>query len=133
MNAKRHFLLVDEDIAEMRLFVDAFERMNLDCKCTYANTMTHAMKILQFVIPDKLFVCLDKDVSGNLEQVRLMKQDKRLKHVEVIVYCENMHYYRLLAHGLGASICMNKPDDPEIMAEWMNRIFDTSVGDSPVS
>ena len=66
---KRHFLLVDDDIAELRLFMEAFEQMEVDFKCTCAKNMQHARQIMEYITPDNLFIKLDPDIAGNLEEV----------------------------------------------------------------
>jgi CheY-like chemotaxis protein len=120
---KRHFLLVDDDVAELRLFSEAFKQMNVDCKCTYAKDIQHAMQIMQYVMPEKLFVRLDPDIAGNLEQIRVIRKDKKLKDAEIIVYCENMHYYNFLARGHGADHCLDKPIASDKICEMMDGIF----------
>lgn len=120
---KKHILLIDEDKAGLQLFKQAFDEMELNCKCTYSESFRHAEQMLTYLVPDNIFVKLDSNVSEGLVFVRTIKKDRRFKRVPVVVYSANMPYYNFLARGHGADYCMMKPNNSQEVRRAMDAVL----------
>ncbi len=53
---KKHILLIDDDVDELKIFNDALEELPGNFKCTYASNAYQAMDMLKFIHPHFIFI-----------------------------------------------------------------------------
>ncbi|MBO9571691.1 MAG: hypothetical protein J7497_05715 [Chitinophagaceae bacterium] len=120
---KKHILLLDTNKENLTLFMKALDEMSVAVKCTYTDSHTHAAQMLEYLLPDGIFVHLDPDITDNLEFVRLVKKKKTLHNIPVTVYADQMPYYNFLARGHGADQCIVSPLNLETIKQALETII----------
>jgi CheY-like chemotaxis protein len=70
LTMKTHIFLIDDDINEMKIFVDALKEVTGAFKCTYASNGIHALKMLLYLKPEAIFVDYNMPVMNGLELTR---------------------------------------------------------------
>jgi len=121
---KTHVLLIDDDRDEMDIFMSALTRADLTCKCTYYNDSEQALKMLNYINPDLIFVDLNMPRMGGMECLQHIRENERFSQVPVIIYSTGVdeHLYQR-AMALGASACISKTSDLGSLAAKLREII----------
>jgi len=78
---KTHVFLIDDDIEEMRFFVSALNEMGDNFKCTYASSGAHALKMLQYLRPQQLFIKYNLPEMNGIE---IMEEVRKIEELQTI-------------------------------------------------
>lgn len=129
---KKHILLIDNNKSNLHIFMQALNELGAEVKCTYADSCTHGDKMLEYILPDAIFVNLDPNITDNLEFVRITKKKRRLRERPVVVYSSQMLFYNFLARGHGADICMPSLPAVEQLKKTLSDILLPGAGARPI-
>lgn len=107
---KKHILLVDDNKEELHAFMQALNQTGLSYKCTYANSYTHALKMLEYLVPDFIFLDIHITESSWHDCLQQVAANPKLQHVPIVI-CSPALNDRMVkeALSLGASYCLPKP------------------------
>jgi CheY-like chemotaxis protein len=107
---KTHVLLVDDDIDEMKTFLEALKTIIPPCKCTYAPNGIHALKMLLYLRPEVIFVDYEMPLMDGLELIEKLKAIDEIKQVPVFLYSSNISpAVKAKAEQLGVAGYLEKP------------------------
>lgn len=121
---KTHIFLVDDDIDEMKIFVDALKEVIGSCKCTYASNGIHALKILLYLRPEAIFVDYNMPVMNGLELIGEIKKNVELESIPVFLYSTHINPVVMQkARDLGIHGCLEKPCSMAEMVAALKNIF----------
>lgn len=124
---KTHILVIDDDIDEMKTFVEAFKEVVSPFKCTYASNGIHALKMLFYLRPEAIFVDYDMPAMNGLEFIAEIKKNERLRYIPVFLYSEYISAAtRVKAEKMGIAGCMEKPASTEGLVKALKAVFTVS-------
>ena len=119
---KTHILLVDDDSDELEILSAALQNIGIDHKCTWAHGVTHALRIMQHLIPDVIFIDHNMPPIGGIEGIRLIRARQELQEVPLVLYSNSVtEKSSAEALRLGATACIQKPS---CMADLNKRMQD---------
>src|SRR5687767_7458251 len=87
---KTHIFLIDDDVDEMKIFMDALKEVIGAFKCTYASNGIHALKMLLYLKPEAIFVDYNMPVMNGLELAEELKKNEELKNIPVYLYSTHL-------------------------------------------
>lgn len=107
---KTHILLVDDDIEEMKIFVEALKEVIPPFKCTYASNGIHALKMLFYLRPEVIFVDYNMPAMNGLEFIEQVKKNEDLQYTPLFLYSRRINNdVELNAKQMGIAGCIEKP------------------------
>jgi CheY-like chemotaxis protein len=120
---KRHILLVDDDEDDVTDFMAALNKIDLPCKCTWANSGDQAIKQLAYLTPDIIFLDVSMPGMNGLECLAEIRQIHRLQEVPVVLHSMGLpSSYQEKGMKLGASACVEKPVSDAVLAEIVRKL-----------
>jgi DNA-binding NarL/FixJ family response regulator len=121
---KRNVLLIDNDPAEVKTFMEAVKNMEGSFTCSHVPDVKQAWVLLREEKPHIVFA---KDSLPGLNGFHLLsgiKNDRRLKRTKVFIYTNLISdEIDKMARLLGASGCMEKKDDINWLTHQFKAIF----------
>lgn len=123
---KTHIFLVDDDIEEMRFFVKTLNDMGDKFKCTYAANGPHAIKMLHYLRPEKIFIKYNMPKMNGLEITEELRKTKDLEEIPVYLFSSSLDAVsRQKAKALNVTLCMDKPDSKIDIATVLKSVFES--------
>ncbi len=83
---KKHIMLINDDEGKLRFFADLLSPINISYKCTWARTGAQAIKQLQFLKPDIIFLDLNISDAGEPDCLGAIRKLSHLRDVPVILH-----------------------------------------------
>ena len=121
---KTHIFLIDDDIDEMKLFVEAMKEVIAGFKCTYASSGAQALKMLLYLRPEVIFIDYNIPPMNGLEVAEKLKKNKELKEIPLFLYSTHINLtIQQKAHDLGIVECIEKPCTMTGMVQTLKSIF----------
>jgi DNA-binding response OmpR family regulator len=106
---KKHILLIDDDNDELEIFCNALNHAAIDYKCTWVQDVTHATRIMEYLIPDAIFIDFNMPAMNGIEGIELIKHVYPDMQTPVVLYSNFINEdNRRKAGELGAQ-CIQKP------------------------
>jgi CheY-like chemotaxis protein len=83
----KDILLIDDDIDDVELFLEAINTLSLDSKFSYDTNPVKALEELKNTdkLPDLLFIDINMPCLNGFELLKKLRNETRLKHIEVIL------------------------------------------------
>jgi len=127
MEHNKFILLIDDDSDDCELFQEASEVVDSSIKCNTINSVAKALDFLKKTrtLPDFIFLDMNMPVMNGKECLRLLKSDKRLKNIPVIIYSTSVVNQDL--KELGAEFFEQKPVIFDDICEMIRRFIDVPV------
>ena len=114
---KKHILLIEDEREELSVFVQALNETQLSYKCTYAKDCTHALQMLDYLVPDYIFVDQNRSGVNYMDGLRSIRQKQKLRSVPVILFSGSMTQdIADKATYLGINYCFMKPSGIESLS-----------------
>ena len=127
MSKQTTILLIDDDEDDRWLFEEALRRTAPHVKCITATDGVEAISFLQQtgdVLPDLIFLDLNMPGMDGKKCLSLLKQNKKLSSIKVIIYTTSDYYKdRDDAMKLGASEFIMKPADYKQLCVMLQERF----------
>jgi CheY-like chemotaxis protein len=121
---KKHILFIDDDTEELRIFLDAMNKVPVDFKCTYANTSHQAIDMLKHVVPDYIFIDYRMPKINGLQFLAIVRGEDKLKKVRMFLYTSRVsEEVSKMAKVLGANGCIEKTDTISLLAVELKSIL----------
>jgi len=120
---KRHILLIDDDKDEMLILSEAMQGAGIGCKCTWAQSVDHALSILTYIRPDIVFIDLNMPVTDGLEGIRRIRQLNSLVDMPIVLYSNSIENVAGEAITLGANYCIQKQTGIHALSDQLNELF----------
>lgn len=117
---ERHILLVDDDVDEPEIFMNALTDAGLSFLCTWANGVDQAMALLKKISPDLIVLDFNMPKTNGLELLQILKEDTGLRTIPVIMYSATMdpELQKKALHA-GAVKCIRKPYNMQELPELL--------------
>lgn len=111
---KKHILLIEDERQEVGIFVQALNETQLSYKCTYAKDCTHALKMLDYLLPDYIFIDQNNYCTICFDGLRSIRKKQKLRSVPVVLFsCSMTKEIEDQASCLGVNYCYMKPSGIE--------------------
>jgi CheY-like chemotaxis protein len=109
---KTHILVIDDDIDEMKTFVEAMKQVPVPFKCTYAANGIRALKMLFYLRPGIIFVDYEMPAMNGIEFIQELRTINELNHIPIFLYARRLdRHVKSRAHAIGVAGCLEKPGD----------------------
>ena len=121
---EKHILLIDDDVDEPEIFINALEEAKASFHCTWAPGGSEAMKHLETTKPDFILLDFNMPKMNGLEVLSMLKAHPGMQHIPVIMYSATMDG-ELSDKALkkGAVRCIRKPYDmqqlPHLLKDFL--------------
>ena len=107
-----HILLIDDDMDEPEILINALRDANIQFKCTWAAGPDQGFRELEKIHPDLILLDFNMPKINGLEMLRMLKQSAALQHIPVVMYSATMDKGLIeKAMSSGATGCIKKPYD----------------------
>ena len=83
---KKHILLVEKDRNGFLDFMNVLEVSNVNCKVTYTTSYDHALQMLDYIVPDCIFMRIDVSEEDTLECVKKIRHHHALENSTIVLY-----------------------------------------------
>lgn len=123
---KHHILLVDDDVDELTVFMEALSNIPIegDFKCTYAGTAEQALEMLKYLVPDFIFVDLHMGGMDGLQLLSAINEQTNLRHSRMYLYSTNINEAACRkAKTSGATGCIEKTNSVGELGNQLKPIF----------
>lgn len=131
MNGKDFsILLVDDDVIDRELFVEAIAKTLIKCSIEQASGGEEAIAYLKNTPkhPNMIVLDLNMPLKDGRETLREIKAHKDLKYIPVMILStSNSHFDVQQSYESGASLFMEKPHDFDKLTELVNSLFNLAV------
>lgn len=127
---KKHILLIDDDVDELKIFTDVLEELPGNYKCTYASSAFQAFDMLKFIHPHLIFIDYNLPAMNGIELLGEIKKERELMEIPVYIYSTTVSpETKRLASLLGAAGSLQKPSSIGSMrALLMRSLVTANVG-----
>jgi DNA-binding NarL/FixJ family response regulator len=121
---KKHIMLVENDRNGYLAFMEVLDAIQIDCKVTYTTDYDHALQMLEFLVPDCVFIKIDINEKMVLSCVRNIREHPSLKNAKIILYADNITT-GIIKDGLkeGADYCINSPQTMAHFSQLFKDLF----------
>lgn len=109
---KKQIFLIDDDIDDMKIFVDALKVVSDTFSCTHASNGVNALKMLHYLRPETIFVDYNMPLMNGLEFVEELHKIKELMHIPVFLFSTHISNIMIQkAREFGVAGCIQKPNN----------------------
>jgi CheY-like chemotaxis protein len=118
---KKHFFIIDDDEEDVTLFIEAIRLLNPEYKCSWVSSGGQALMQLPHIIPDLIFVDYHMPCMNGLECIKAIKELPSCRSIPIVLHSTKMASdIREKGLGLGAAVCMHKPESPQQLTHFIN-------------
>jgi CheY-like chemotaxis protein len=114
MSRKRTFFIVDDDIDDQELFIEAVAEVDKEIQCISASNCDEALDLLKkrkIPMPDMIFLDLNMPKVNGKQCLAELKRTAELKHIPVIIYSTSSEKRDMEETArLGAAHFLTKPN-----------------------
>jgi two-component system response regulator YesN len=119
-----HVLLIDDDKDEITILREAFDSAGIAHKCTWVQSVDHALKVLEYLKPHIIFIDLNMPAVDGIAGIRLIRQRfLSLKDVPLLLYTNYVGDKEREAIAAGANYCIQKPSLLKDLSTRIKEIF----------
>jgi CheY-like chemotaxis protein len=124
---KKHILLVDDDVDELKIFMEALTEVPGSFKCTYAASAIQGLDMLKYLHPHYMFLDYNLPAMNGIEMLTEIRKDRKLAEIPVYLYSTTMTMpVKNAALMLGAAGCIEKPSSIGMMRSILRNVLVTS-------
>jgi len=121
---KTHILLVDDDIDEVKLFVEALKGVIGTFKCTYASNGIHALKMMLYLKPEAIFADYNMPAMNGIEFAKEVKKVQELRDIPLFIYSTYISTDIIQkAKDAGISGCLEKPSTMAQLSDSLKKVL----------
>jgi CheY-like chemotaxis protein len=128
---KKHVLLIDDDNDEVDILCSALNRASIDHKCTWVQSVAHALRVMEHLKPDVIFIDFNMPVINGVDGIAMIRQMNYAMNIPIVLYSNTISKEnREIAMRLGAKACIQKPSTVELLASELISFFHEDYGNS---
>ena len=122
----KHFFLIDDDEDELDIFMEALSKLQVPCKCTYAQSAEQALEILNYLKPDVVFVDINMPRVNGFECAKKIRTKAGHAQTHIVMYSNGANEVSIEeAHRWGASSCIKKTNSIADLVAAMKKVLDS--------
>jgi CheY-like chemotaxis protein len=121
---KKHVLLIDDDNDEVEILCTALKSAAIDHKCTWVQSVRHALLVMEHLKPDVVFIDFNMPVINGVDGIGMIRQMEYGASIPIVLYSNTINpESRETAMRLGAKACIQKPSTVELLASQLACFF----------
>lgn len=128
MKNNMSFFIVDDDVDDLNLFMDAVKEVDPGIECISANNGEQALALLtdpESSLPDFIFLDLRMPRIDGKKCLVEIKKNERLKNVPVVIYTTSRDVEESKAlKEMGAFYFVSKPNNPQEIYYLISFVMD---------
>lgn len=129
---QKTILLIDDDEEEFYILKLALELTGIDFHCVWANGCEHAIRVLEELRPDFIFIDINMPRNNGIYCLEKLKQLNSLNNSIFVMYSTYFSEAdRDKARELGANVCMRKAINIKLLNKQLNNLFNDQYKESP--
>ena len=106
----KHILLIEQSQQGYHLFMDALHSINIAYKVTYASCYEQALRMLQYLKPDCIFMRMDMNEENSIECVKKIHDRISKNETKLVVYDDEVTGSMIRRSIMqGADYCIDRP------------------------
>jgi len=121
MNSQKTFFIVDDDVDDQELFVEAVNEVDSSIKCISVSNCEEALDLLKnykIDLPDMIFLDLNMPRLNGKQCLAELKRQSHLRHIPVIIYSTSSEKRDIEETArLGAAHFLTKPNKFEELCQ----------------
>ncbi len=129
MNRNRTFLIVDDDIDDQELFIEAVSEVDKSINCLAVSSCEEALHVLidrSESLPDLIFLDLNLPRINGKQCLAAIKKESRLNMIPIIIYSTSSEKRDIEeASELGAAYFLTKPNKFEELCQAIRYVVIT--------
>ena len=129
MSSNKTFFIVDDDMDDQELFIEAVNEVDRSIKCLAASNCEEALDMLKtgkISLPDVIFLDLNMPRLNGKQCLAELKKESGLKHIPVIIYSTSSEKRDIEETSrLGAAYFLTKPNKFEELCRAMSYVIET--------
>ena len=123
----KHFFLIDDDEDELEIFMEALSKLEVPCKCTYAQSAEQALEMLNYLKPDVVFVDINLPRVNGFECVKKIRAKDGHSQTHIVMYSNGLNDISLEeARCSGATSCIKKTNSIADLVAAMHRVLESN-------
>lgn len=120
----RQLLLVDDDLDQLDIFMDALREISGPYNCTYADGPEKAIEMIRNTIPDFIFLDYNMPRMNGIQLLSVLRHEPKLKKAKIFIYSSSVtDEIQKMARLMGASGCIEKPPKLSRLVHDFKAIF----------
>lgn len=129
---EKKILLVDDDLDDAGLFMEALEEVDPTVRCYCATDGRDALnKLASMEEPNVIFMDINMPIMNGWECLAYLKNEENFRHIPVILYSTSSHQREIRnAFDLGALCFFSKPYDFTELKRIMVTVVESLNNDS---
>lgn len=121
-------MLIDDDQDELAILKEALKMVNVEASCVWANGGEHAMRMLNHIVPDAIFIDINMPLMDGLTCLAKLKKNSKLVDIPMVMYAPFITNDMLVnAMENGAACFIQKPGRIEQLAKELDVFFKTGL------
>ena len=137
MKAKKTFFIVDDDIDDQDLFIEAVSEVDNSIECVSASDCEEALDLLKnkkIGMPDMIFLDLNMPRLNGKQCLVELKKEAHLAHIPVIIYSTSSEKRDIEETSrLGAAHFLTKPNKFEELCKAISYVVSKDWNKAPQS
>ena len=129
MSSNKTFFIVDDDMDDQELFIEAVNEVDRSIKCLAASNCEEALDMLKtgkISLPDVIFLDLNMPRLNGKQCLAELKKESGLNHIPVIIYSTSSEKRDIEETSrLGAAYFLTKPNKFEELCRAMSYVIET--------
>jgi len=120
----KRILLIDDDEDEYAIFKEALAEAQLTVECITVGCSKSALRVLETLIPDFIFVDYNMPAVNGVDCIREIKKIKAASHVPIVIFSTAMNdSIEQSAKASGASACIRKTDSISKLSSTLEKLM----------
>ena len=128
MKSNMSFFIVDDDVDDRNLFIEAVKEVDATIECITANNGEQALALLadpRTSLPDFIFLDLRMPRIDGKKCLIELKKNEKLKHIPVVIFTTSRDVEESKElKEIGAFHFISKPNDPEEIYYLISFVLD---------
>jgi CheY-like chemotaxis protein len=121
---KKHVLLIDDDNDEVEILCTALRSAAIDHKCTWVQSVRHALLVIEHLQPDVIFIDFNMPGINGVDGIGMIRQMDYGAAIPIVLYSNTINpESQETAMRLGAKACIQKPSTVELLASQLTCFF----------
>jgi CheY-like chemotaxis protein len=117
---KKHVLLIDDDNDEVEILCTALRSAAIDHKCTWVQSVRHALLVIEHLQPDVIFIDFNMPGINGVDGIGMIRQMDYGAAIPIVLYSNTINpESQETAMRLGAKACIQKPSTVELLASQL--------------
>lgn len=107
---KKHILLIERNREDYLELMKVIEGSRFNCKVTYTTNYDHALKMLEYLVPDCILMRVDGNEEATIACIKRIRDYQSLRRAIIVLYDDEVSGAMIRRSIMqGADYCIDRP------------------------